>query len=339
MQEKRLKNKFLLIVIALTLIFSVLSPFLSGVAFAEDLTFSLDTNGYTGGTWTNQDVTIDIAYYGDPTGVTYEYSFSDEINFVAFDGSQTFTTEGSYYVYFRLTTQSSTSNNQFVYIRIDKTMPTITGVTQSQFQITNQNLELIILANDTDTNPENGIGISGVYEYKIPSTNWQSSNIFVMMANTTFQVGDIKIRDRAGNEVFYDQPYVISNIFKNPPEFTLTANTTTNTKSQLIMLENVSDEAGIESVLVTKPNGEVVDITQTYQEGFLVTENGTYIFQINSISGLQKSLSVRFKNINQPVEFLIFLASTSVLVALSVMVFLNAFHLTHKRKLKQKKRK
>lgn len=313
------------------------SSFLPKIAFANDLIFSLNTNGYESGTWTNQDVTVTIEYSGDTSGIIFEYSISGEINFTEFDGTQSFSEEGSYYVYFRIRDGVLTSNNQSVFVRIDKTAPVISGVVQSEYELTNQNIELIILATDIIADIENSIPVSGVYEYKIKNSNWQNSHIFIILKNIDFEIGDILVRDRAGNVSFYNETYQITNVFKNPPEFTIEAETSSAARNQLIMLENVVVESGIESVKVTLPNGEIVDITNTYEEGFLIEENGTYIFTIKSNAGLEKSLSLRIKNIRHPIQDIFSLFATAIFISSSIILGINAVNLTKKRLIKKTK--
>lgn len=71
---KDLKKLILILVFA----FCVISSFMfqNNYASCEDLTFTLNTNGYESGTWTHENVTVEIVYNGTDD-VTYQYAINN----------------------------------------------------------------------------------------------------------------------------------------------------------------------------------------------------------------------------------------------------------------------
>lgn len=54
----------------------------------------------------------------------------------------------------------------------------------------------------------------------------------------------------------------------------------------------------MQSVRVKKNGGDFADITSTYQQGYVVTENGTYTFVLTTESGDTASTSITYTKID-----------------------------------------
>jgi hypothetical protein len=322
-------KKFLLLV-ALTLCLSTLFvPCF--VAHAEDLSFTLNTNGYESGTWSAQEVTVDIEYWGQ-TEVEYEISVADQNSWRKIDGP-TYVFEHGFNnnVWFRLiTSKPSYSLMQMLNIKVDTQAPEIELVMLSNVMPTNQDIVLTILAKDND---------SGVVEYKLGSSQWQTQNFFVISSNQTFDIGDIRVRDRAGNESVYNQQVKITNIDKTPPAFNVVAQTNQTASSALITIDVHTAYSGVKQVLITTPNGKQQDITQTYQNGFLAKKNGEYRITVISVAGNQSSKIIVFSNLTGPVATWQKIIIYFCFFAIGTFAAINAVNLTIKRKNKNKKNK
>lgn len=318
------------IFVGLVIMFSLFSLFMTGgkFAFGEDLFFTLNTHGYQSGTWTNENVIVDIVYNGSDD-VTYEYSLN-QIGWQTFNGHIEFDTEGNYFVYFRLISLS-VSNSQNINIRLDKTLPVFDMVAVSTFLPTSQDVVITVIASDL---------LSGGITYKFGLNDWQELNTRNIIANNIFYVGDILIRDRAGNISAYDEIISITNIDKTEPYFTLVANTQNPVRKDTVMFEVTNILSGIKSFTVQLPSGEIADITNTYENGFEVTKNGEYIFTLQSNSGLIKSVYINYNNITGIIttfELLLIICSSFVLIVLSILltpVIIKKIKLKNKKKIK-----
>ena len=296
---------YLLAISCFTLCLFLFAP---PVAAAEDLTFTLNTSGYESGTWSNQDITVEMVYSGQDE-VAYQYSL-DEENWQAFNGTMVFDVQGIYTVYFRLATDLSVSIHQFINIKLDKTKPEIEFVLKSSFFPTKDDVLLTVIASDDRSN---------VTFYKFANHDWQELNVFSVISNRTFSAGEILIKDGAGNIAAYDEEVVVDNIDKQEPLFRVISSTEKMIRKDHITFQISVPVSGLQSFLVTLPNGDLVDITETYENGFEVLQNGEYIFTVTSNSGLSTSVLVDYENIQG------FLSNFELFILICVFIIMLVF--------------
>lgn len=154
---------------------------------------NLDSNGYAGGSWTNQNVTLTASNTTSNLGVTkFEYSTDDGKTWMTFNGSITDTDEGIKIIQFRATSESGVASEiQSITVQIDKTAPTgmTIGFQQDPFKTVAhfltfgiffcETVEVDFTASDTD-----GSGVDH-YEYQKVAqggtlgTSWQTDSLSI----------------------------------------------------------------------------------------------------------------------------------------------------------------
>lgn len=178
---------------------------------------------------------------------------------------------------------------------------------------TSEDVVITIVASD---------GLSNVVGYKFGNSNWQELNTYNVATNTLFEIGSILIKDGAGNVTAYNQIIDITNIDKQEPIFNLITNTTSTIRKDTIVFQLPEILSGIDTFIATMPNGETVDITNSYQNGFVVTQNGEYVFTLKSNSGLTSSVLVIYNNISGNItnfELLIIICVIILIISYSIL--------------------
>lgn len=76
------------------------------------------------------------------------------------------------------------------------------------------------------------------------------------------------------------------------PEMRLLADTESISKSQLVTISPIMpDGESVQKVEVSRDNGKFEDITDSFQNGYLVIQNGTYVFRITATNGRVSSIT------------------------------------------------
>lgn len=113
--------------------------------------------------------------------------------------------------------------------------------------------------------------LNGVYSDNLTISS-SEENITIYLKNELGQmtdgvsVGDIKID-------------------KDNPEITVVGDTETIAQSDTVSITAEDNTSGVAKVEVKKDNGEFADITNSFENGYSVTENGTYTFRVTDKAG------------------------------------------------------
>ena len=127
---------------------------------------------------------------------------------------------------------------------------------------------------------------------------WSSSNKKVYNENAEIQAmvryDNLNVSDKVTQK--------ITNIDNSDPTISVTGNTS-SCKPDIVTFSINAGISGIAKVEVQKNNGGWTDITKTYEQGYKVTQNGTYMFRVTSGTGATASQAIIYSNIDnvQPV--------------------------------------
>lgn len=91
---------------------------------------------------------------------------------------------------------------------------------------------------------------------------------------------------------------VVVKIDKTQPAIAVSGNTVDYLTSDTVTITPQVGVSGIASVTVSKDNGEAVDITESYQNGYEVTENSTYAFTVTNGAGVTATGNITYTNID-----------------------------------------
>jgi hypothetical protein len=122
---------------------------------------------------------------------------------------------------------------------------------------------------------------------------WQSSNKKVFTENTS-NTAMVRYNDQ---NVSGKLAYSITNIDSTLPVITVSGDTDSwqPSTASLAVSAGVS---GIAMVEVQKDGGSWVDITDTYSEGYPVTQNGSYVFRVTNGAGATETDTIVYSNID-----------------------------------------
>lgn len=141
---------------------------------------------------------------------------------------------------------------------------------------------------DVTITPPNGYTISNALngEYSDSLTvNASAENIIIYLKNEQGQmtnaisVGEIKID-------------------KDDPSINATGNTTDYLTEDTAKITASDSISGVAKVEVKKDNGEFADITLSYDEGYSITENGTYTFRVTDNAGRTAQQTLEYEKID-----------------------------------------
>lgn len=315
---QKFKNKkisYFFGVVLLTTFFLVLQPFSKQIAYcAYPLEFTLSSGDYIEGTWTNKNVEIKVENFTYQENYLFEYRLNENEVWTAFENSFEINKEGEFLVEVRATSEDLIYQKT-MNVKIDKTPPTNIIVFLSTEEYTKENVILTVIGEDDLS------GISIYNSYRIKDYPWQSSNQFEIQSNTKFEIGDIQVRDQAGNVAHYLSVLEIKNIDKNPPLFRLEANTIKPKSSDIVKIIIENAISGVKKVYVQKVgSNEIIDITSTYQNGFKITKNGEYIFTVVNNLDVSNSVGIIYNNINQNLISIIVSILSAIIVGVLILI-------------------
>ena len=128
---------------------------------------------------------------------------------------------------------------------------------------------------DVTITPPNGYTISD-------TLNGQYSDTLAISASDD----DVKIYLKNDQEQMTDAISVSEiKIDKDDPSITATGDTDSDQPSDTVSITVSDNTSGVAKVEVKKDNDEFADITASYQNGYTVTENGTYTFRVTDHAG------------------------------------------------------
>ena len=88
-------------------------------------------------------------------------------------------------------------------------------------------------------------------------------------------------------------------IDKTAPTLTLSGNTDDYLQNDTVTVSASAEISGIAKVEVSKDGGEAQDITQSYADGYAVTENGTYTFTVTNGAGVTATSNIAYDKLDQ----------------------------------------
>lgn len=88
-------------------------------------------------------------------------------------------------------------------------------------------------------------------------------------------------------------------IDKTAPTLTLSGNTDDYLQSDTVTVSVNAGFSGVAKVEVSKGGGEAQDITQSYADGYAVTENGTYTFTVTNGAGVTATSNIAYDKLDQ----------------------------------------
>ena len=100
------------------------------------------------------------------------------------------------------------------------------------------------------------------------------------------------------------------NIDKDDPTITATGNTTEYLQSDMVTISASDGTSGVAKVEVRKDGGEAVDITDSYTNGYFVTENGTYTFRVTDHAGRTAVTTLEYDKLDAKTPVVTIIATT-----------------------------
>ena len=99
-------------------------------------------------------------------------------------------------------------------------------------------------------------------------------------------------------------------IDQDDPEITATGDTANYLQKDRVAITASDVTSGVAKVEVRKDSGEAVDITDSYTNGYFVTENGTYTFRVTDHAGRTKETTLVYDNLDAKTPVVTIIATT-----------------------------
>ena len=152
--------------------------------------------------------------------------------------------------------------------------------------------------------------LSGIAKYQVSTDNGTSWTDMTMTSGTaSLTVSDSSTSADGTTYIFRavsnsgvngnaSAPITVK-IDKTAPTLTLSGNTDDYLQSDTVTVSASAEISGIAKVEVSKDGGEAQDITQSYADGYAVTENGTYTFAVTNGAGVTTTSSITYDKLDQ----------------------------------------
>ena len=178
--------------------------------------------------WTNQDVTLTVTGSDAGSGIATAsgYSFDDGATWQT-SSAKKFTANGTIKIKVKDAVGNVSAATTVAINRIDKTVPTITGVAGNPTAWTNQDVTLTVTGADANS----GILTTNGYSFDDGAT-WQTANSKVFSSNQSVK---IKVKDTAGN-VSATNTVTINKIDKTIPTIEISPNGSTASDSKTVKI-------------------------------------------------------------------------------------------------------
>lgn len=290
------------------------SPFFTfNFAYADEVKL---TSNFKSGQWTNENVIL--SFTGPAKKAFYSFDQNEWIEMV--DLCVTFEEEMQSTIYLKALDANDNLLLQTSFIvNIDKTPPSNLLVFGIPTTFTSNDVEIIVTATD------------GV-EYSFFNDEFSYKNKCILTQNTIFKKSDIRARDRAGNIVSNSYEIIVDKIDKKEPKFYVLTNNSSKKQNELVRFEVEPIISGIKNFYYTFNGKDITNITQDYENGIYLSENGEYEFVLESNVGKIYKVKVKFENLGTEINpwlrngILIF----SFLVFLVFFVWTVVLHKTNK---------
>lgn len=239
--------------------------------------------------WTNGNVSVGLTSVADSGGSGLDYVVLPN-NSTNANVSTTYSVSSNGSYTFRVFDNAGNSTTRTVTVgNIDKTDPTGT-LSRSTSSWTDSNVTL----NLTGLSDSGGSGFDRVVLPNNTTSDGAANVSYSVSSNGTYT---FKLYDNAGN--VENLSITVSNIDKTDPVGTVSANTTSWTKGNVVLsMSGVSDSGGSGFKEIVLPNGST---TTSSTPTYTATSNGTYTFKIRDNAGNEASRSITVSNIDKTV--------------------------------------
>lgn len=122
--------------------------------------------------------------------------------------------------------------------------------------------------------------------------------IFKTRDGQTFDDYPVSLVPTDSQSINAESGIVSIDVNANAPKIYVNGDTATIRSRDVVNISVSAGDSALGAVLVKKDNGEYIDITQSYENGYTVTENGTYTFKINTASGESATTSITYTKID-----------------------------------------
>lgn len=255
--------------------------------------------GYT------EDKAVKVEYYLHNGEEALTKSTLDEIAFTEYTGKLTIEPTSRYVIYVRLTDHAG--NADYISsdgIVLDGTAPTRPTVGTSGYTSggwTNGDVEFTI---------SGSTALSGIKKYQYSTddgASWTdltitegSASLNVSAASTDANGTTYLFRAVSNSGVEgIESDTVTVKIDKTEPTIDVSGETTKYLQKDIVDIKATAGVSDIAKVTASKDNGEPEDITESYQSGYKVEENGTYAFTVTNGAGVTATDRITYTNIDR----------------------------------------
>lgn len=215
------------------------------------------------------------------------------------------TDDGKYIIYAKILDKASNvtyvSSNGLVLDSTAATAPIVTTNGYNPGGWTNGDVEFTI---------SGSTALSGIAKYQYSADNgasWQDVTVtdgsaaLTVTDNSTTNNGTAYIFRAVSNSGMEGAPSdpITVKIDKTEPTIEISGNTADYLTVDTVTITPTAGVSGIAGVTVSKDNGEAVDITESYQSGYEVTENGAYTFTVTNGAGVTAADTITYTNIDR----------------------------------------
>lgn len=109
----------------------------------------------------------------------------------------------------------------------------------------------------------------------------------------------VTLDEAATQSINVQSSYINTQISKVSPKIRVIGNTNVIAKGDNVIITALAGNSAIKSVEVKKDGGEYADITETYQNGYAITENGEYTFRVTTQTGETATTSLTYTLIDR----------------------------------------
>ncbi|WP_346662652.1 DUF6273 domain-containing protein [uncultured Merdimonas sp.] len=225
--------------------------------------------------------------------------------FTAYTGKFSIEPDKKFVIYVRLTDHADNvtylSSNGIVLDGTAATAPTVTTNGYTSGNWTDEDVTITVSGSSA---------LSGIDKYQVSTDNGTSWTDMTMTNGTaSLTVSDSSASADGTTYIFRavsnsgvngntSAPITVK-IDKTAPTLTLSGNTDDYLQNDTVTVSVNTGFSGVAKVEVSEDGGEAQDITQSYADGYAVTENGTYTFTVTSGAGVTATSSITYDKLDQ----------------------------------------
>ena len=284
---------------------SFLNTITFGLFFKDNQTVEITAtdDSYLNAGYT-EDKAVKIEYYLYTSESALTKSDLEKITFTMYTGKFSIKPTSRYVIYVKLTDHADNvtyiSSDGIVLDGKAPTKPTVNTNGYTSNQWTNSDVEFTI---------SNSTALSGIEKYQYSTddgASWtdltiaEGSASLKISAASIYENGTIYIFRAVSNSGVegIESDAVTVKIDKTEPSIEVSGETTKYLQKDTVTIEATAGVSSIVKVTVSKDNGAAEDITESYQSGYKVKENGTYTFSVTNGAGLTDTDTITYTNID-----------------------------------------